>query len=188
MISDSLKIKCSGDVYYPREDSDLLAEAVEKHAHGRTLDLGTGSGMQGIVAAKKGCDVTFADIDAEAIKCAKENAEANGVGGTFVKSNMFSNIRGKFDTIIFNPPYVPSGPLGRMKEKRIYRALDGGRRGRELIDSFLERYKSFLNRNGIALLLESRQNRYVNDASRQDAQMILKKHYFFEDLVVLLLH
>ncbi len=75
-----------------------------------------------------------------------------------------------------------------MKEKKIYRAVDGGKRGRELIDSFLGKYKGFLNKDGIALLLESRQNRYKDDASRQDAQVALKKHYFFEDLVVLLLH
>ena len=165
-----------------------MAEVVEDKARGRVLDLGTGSGIQGIVAAKKGCDVTFADIDDEAIACAKENAKANGVSGAFVKSDMFSSITGRFDTIIFNPPYVPSKPLGRMKENRLCRALDGGKMGRELIDPFLEKYRGFLDEGGIALLLESRHNRYEDDVSRQGAQIVLKKHYFFEDLVVLLLH
>lgn len=186
LIADRLTIRCRGDVYYPREDSIAMAEAVEEMAHGRALDLGTGSGIQGIVAAVKGCDVTFADIDDEAIKCAKENAEANGVGGEFVKSDMFSDIKGRFDTIIFNPPYTKSKPLKQMDEKHIVRALYGGKYGRELIEKFISGYKEHLAYGGIALLLESSINGYEGDIMRHNAAVVVNKHYFFEDLVVLL--
>jgi release factor glutamine methyltransferase len=188
LIADTLTLKCKNDVYFPREDSFLLAEAVEKHTRGKVLDLGTGSGIQGIVAAKKGCDVTFSDIDTEAIKCAEENAKTNGVNGRFLKSDMFSNITGAFDAIIFNPPYLPSKPIQSMKENKIQRALDGGKEGRELIESFLEKYKGFLDKGGIALLLESGHNHYEKDIATKGAQLLFKKHYFFEDLVVLLLY
>lgn len=187
LIAEKLELKCSGDVYFPREDSFLLAEAVEKHAAGKVLDIGTGSGIQGIVAAKNGCSVLFSDIDDEAIKCAKENARANGVAGTFVRSDIFSNIKGKFNTIIFNPPYLPSKPLAVMEKKDVQTALDGGKDGRELIDLFLEGYGRFLERDGIALLLESSHNLYENDAIKYGAQILMKRHYFFEDLAVLLL-
>ena len=47
-------IRDHADVYYPREDSFLLAKSVEKMARGDALDLGTGSGIQGITAALDG--------------------------------------------------------------------------------------------------------------------------------------
>lgn len=182
----NLQVKERDGVYEPREDSLLLAEAVDRYAYGKVLDLGTGSGIQGIVAAKKGCNVTFADIDPNALNCAAENAKANGVKGEFLNSDMFSSLRGKFDTIIFNPPYLPSAALSRTR-KRHY-ALDGGLRGREFIDKFLKEYKNFLNENGAALLIESGLNNYESDVTEQGAMIVAKTHYFFEDIVVLLLH
>lgn len=173
-------IKAAEGVYYPREDSYLLAKAVEKYAFGDVLDIGTGSGIQGITAAKKGCKVTFADTEQRALDSAMKNAAANSVSGTFIKSNMFYNVSGIFDTIVFNPPYLPSG-----KTKDV--ALDGGKEGREFIERFLIGYREHLKPNGIALLLESSFNDYEYDMKLQNAELVEKDHYFFEDLVVLLL-
>src|SRR5271168_2996050 len=117
-LSD-LKLKLCKDVYEPREDSYMLANVVSEHAFGRVLDIGTGSGIQGITAAKRGCSVTFLDIDPKAVDCAKSNANLNNIRGNFICSDMFDKINEKFDTIIFNPPYVAS------KEK-LHLALDGG--------------------------------------------------------------
>jgi release factor glutamine methyltransferase len=179
MEIDNLTIKSQKNVYYPREDSYLLAKAVEKHAFGKTLDLGTGTGILGIVAAKKGCEVTFADINPDAISCAKENAKLNNVKGEFVVSDMFSKINGKFDTIIFNPPYLPSEEIKDI-------ALDGGEFGRELIEKFIKSYKQHVNDKHVVLLLESLFNKYEEDVKKLNAKLISKEHYFFEDLVVLL--
>jgi len=167
---------CEG-VYGPREDSDLLAGVVETHAHGDVLDLGTGSGIQGITAALKGCRVTFADIDGNAIEAAKKNAQLNGVKGDFVISNLFANIGGSFDTIIFNPPYLPS-------EGKKEIALDGGKDGREIVERFLRDYKSHLKPGGLVLLLESSFSGYEKEIAN-GAKVLAKSHYFFEDLVVL---
>jgi release factor glutamine methyltransferase len=164
-------------VYFPREDSYLLAEVVKSLARGKVLDLGTGSGIQGITAALKGCDVTFADIDPKAVAAAKQNAKGNGVTGRFVVSDLFARVEGRFDTIVFNPPYLPSS-------KKIVASLDGGIKGRELIDRFLEGYKGHLEPNGVALLLESSLNGYEKEV-RVGAKVIKRAHYFFEDLVVL---
>ncbi len=170
-------IKAHDGVYYPREDSNMLARIVEKRASGDVLDLGTGSGIQGITAALNGCTVTFSDIDENAVSVARQNAKLNGINGIFVFSDLFSNIKGRFDTIIFNPPYLPSD---RIKEK----ALDGGKRGRELIERFLSEYKQHLKPGGIALLVESSFSGYQKDVG-SGAKVIAKAHYFFEDLVVL---
>ncbi len=185
---DKAKIIACNGVYEPREDSYLLAEAVEKHARGNVLDLGTGSGIQGITAALKGCPVTFSDVQSAALECARRNAEANSVleRAKFVKSDMFSSLHEKFDTIVFNPPYLPSGE-GVEEEGPPDASLDGGRHGRRLIDIFLRDFRDFLAPGGIALLLESSLNSYEKDVASEKAKIVGKAHYSFEDIVVLLI-
>lgn len=172
-----VRIADTAGVYYPREDSHLLAGVVEKLAHGDVLDIGTGSGIQGITAALKGCTVTFADVDRRAISAAKANARANKVTGDFVVSDIFSRIEGRFDVIIFNPPYLPASENREL-------ALDGGKDGRELVERFLKSYRGHLKPKGFALLLESTFSGYQKEVDA-GAKILAKAHYFFEDLVVL---
>jgi release factor glutamine methyltransferase len=183
MIYDKLEMQSSEGVYEPAEDSYLLAEEVEKYAYGRVLDLGTGTGLQGIVAAVKGCDVVFADIDENALECARWNCTLNRVEGKFIRTDMFSGLAGmSFDTIIFNPPYLPgkTGKAGAL-------ALDGGPDGRRLIDKFLLSYDNFLSETGIALIVESSLNRYEKDIG-PGREVISKMHVSFEDIVVIRLN
>lgn len=184
-MNDYPKIANLKGVYVPREDSFLLADAVEKYAFGKVLDIGTGTGILGIIAARKGCEVTFADIDDGAIRCAKANAKANLVGGDFVISDMFSNIDGLFNTIIFNPPYLDSEALEKLKCRDL--ALDGGEGGRELIDLFLSQYKNHLLKKNIVLLLESSLNGYENDVRALNAELVGTAELFFETIAVLML-
>ncbi len=179
MDPKALELNLCKGVYEPREDSYLLARAVQKHAFGKVLDLGTGTGIQGITAALKGCDVTFADIDKNAIGCAKTNAKLNGVDGLFLLSDLFGGIKDKFNTIIFNPPYLESKELKDI-------ALDGGPKGRLVMDRFLGVYRKYLLDDHVVLLLESSINEYEKDVERLNARIAGKDHYFFEDLVVLL--
>ncbi len=177
------ELKTLPNVYEPLEDSYLLAGIAEKKAFGKVLDMGTGSGIQGIMAAKNGCDVTFADIDKNAIKCARLNAELSKVKGRFVVTDLFENIEGKFNTIIFNPPYITSDPLHKVNKVNF--ALDGGFEGREVIDRFLESYKDYLLPKHTVLMVESSQNDYMKDVKRLNAKIMGKTHMFFEDIVVL---
>lgn len=156
----------------------MLESAVHAYAYGSVLDMGTGTGIQGIAAAMKGCDVTFSDLDKRALECAKGNAAANGVHGRFVLSDMFDDIDGSFDTIIFNPPYL----VGTSNDI----ALDGGENGRRCIDGFIESYRDHVNDKHKVLLLESSFNMYEKDVKRLGATVVAKEHYFFEDIVVLL--
>jgi release factor glutamine methyltransferase len=174
---------CEG-VYGPREDSFLLADAVGEYGLGRMLDLGSGTGIVGITAALKGCEVTFADISGEAIECSKKNASANNVAGSFVISDMFSKVGGKFNTIAFNPPYLPSRGRENVLEDR---ALDGGAGGRELIDRFLCGFRKHILGDHAVLLLESSLNGYKDDADLFEAEIVARKRMFFEELVVLLI-
>ena len=132
-------------IYEPAEDSHLLAEAVKKYAFGNVLDVGTGSGIQAETALKnkKVKSVTATDIN----KNCKKNLSSSI---KFIHSNLFQKIpKQKFDTIIFNPPYLPQDK--GIEDSRIY----GGKKGYEIIERLLNNCSSYLAENGIILLLFS---------------------------------
>lgn len=146
----------SDTVYIPEEDSFLLAGCVKRYAKGRVLDLGCGSGIQGITALnnKNVIEVTFSDINPKALKYAKdgltEENNSKSKKTNFIHSDLFNNIKESYDTIIFNPPYLPDDELD--EEKLI---TTGGKHGYELTETFLEQAKSHLNIDGQILLLFS---------------------------------
>ncbi len=179
-LYEKIRLVEKEQVYPALEDSQLLAKAVEDYAFGKVLDLGTGSGIQGIIAGLRNCTVTFADIDDNALAAAKMNAKLNEVKGKFLKTDIFSNVKGKYNTIIFNPPYLPTGETNRR-----HIALDGGADGRELIDRFLKEYKKHVESVHVVLMLESSLNGFEKDAEKLKADIVGRTHYFFEDLVVL---
>lgn len=134
-------------VYYPREDSLLLAKILEKEPlKGRYLDMGCGSGFLAILMAKS-ADVTAVDINKEAIKATKENAEKNNVKIKAFVSDLFSFVDESFDLIVFNPPYLPT--------KDESEQWSGGKSGREVIEKFVHQAGNHLEKNGKILLLIS---------------------------------
>ncbi len=140
-------------VYEPQEDSYLLEGIVKKYAKGRVLDIGTGSGLLAEAAARVNLvkSVVAADIDRDAVNYAAANvAKSLKNRIKFLQSDLFANIKHQsFDTIIFNPPYLPSDA------NYPDTALDGGKRGYELIERFFENVNEFLGDNGSVLLLFS---------------------------------
>ncbi|MCC8150979.1 MAG: peptide chain release factor N(5)-glutamine methyltransferase [Lachnospiraceae bacterium] len=99
------------------------------------LDLCTGSGCIAISLKSffRHAFVCGTDISAEALKLAGLNAAANRVDITFIESDLFSDVSGKFHMIVSNPPYIPSAEIpALMPEVRDYEphlALDGDRDG-----------------------------------------------------------
>ncbi|MFC1691649.1 HemK2/MTQ2 family protein methyltransferase [Nanoarchaeota archaeon] len=141
-------------LYEPREDSFLLQKEVSKYATGDVLDIGTGTGVQAFEALKQKRvkSVIGVDLNPEAIKyCKKEkNNLRTKKEISFLKSDLFSKLKNKkFDTIIFNPPYLPADP------KYPDKALDGGKKGYEIIERFIEDSNPHLNEKGIVLVLFS---------------------------------
>lgn len=177
------KLQIHRGVYKPLGDSAMLGHAVERHAFGRMLDLGTGTGIQGIIGALKGCDVTFADINPEAVRCARENAKLNGVTGHFIVSDMFKNIKGRFNTISIDPPFLRSRPVSSGVTDP---SFDGGVNGREVIDMFLDSYKKHALKEHTVLMVGSYLTHFENDLRELDGEVVERVHYpLLGDYVVL---
>jgi len=142
------------DIYRPREDSFLLQSCIPKKLKGKdVLEIGTGSGIQAITAAKFGAEVTATDINLNALSAARENASANGVTIKFVKSDIFSNVKGKFDLIINNPPYLPEDNFDEIVgPSRMY---SGGKNGRDFIEKFVSQVSKHLKPKGKILMVMS---------------------------------
>ncbi len=139
------------NTYCPQEDSLLIAKMVEiaGMAGKKCLDMGCGSGFLAIIMTQKGAIVTAADINKEVIDTTARNAEMNNANMNIVQSDLFEKIDGRFDLIVFNPPYLP------VDDKYTHESYDGGKTGREIIERFLKEAKKYLNNDGNILLLIS---------------------------------
>jgi len=145
------------NVYEPAEDSFLFAENLNVHKSETVLDLGTGCGILGILAAKRASAVVSVDINPFAISCAKENAKLNDLQSKiyYVQGDLFTplNVSFKFDLVIFNAPYLPANE--EEMESWIGRAWAGGSTGRQIIDCFITEAPKYLKDKGKVLLMQS---------------------------------
>jgi len=76
------------------------------------LDMGTGSGVQAILAAPNARRVLAVDVNPEAVRCARINAARNGVADRIEirRSDLFADVSGRFDLILFDPPFRWTAP------------------------------------------------------------------------------
>jgi release factor glutamine methyltransferase len=112
--------------------SHLLGHAVlaEVRPADRVLDMGTGSGVNAILAARTARSVVAVDINPSAIGAARANARRNGVADRVEvrHSDVFSDVDGEFDLIVFDPPFrwfTPRDRLEMAMSDEDYRALTG---------------------------------------------------------------
>lgn len=165
-------------IYEPKEDSFLLQKFVKKYAKGKVLDVGTGSGIQARTAKENTSNVLAVDINPEAVEAAKNAGIKARV------SDLFSKVRGKFDLIIFNPPYLPEEELEDEESKRI---TTGGKKGNEVLERFLKEAKDHLEKDGIILLVISSltpKAEYLFNKYKYKFELLEKEHVFFEDIIV----
>jgi release factor glutamine methyltransferase len=94
-------------VFPPTPMSDLLGHAVleEVDAKDRVLDMGTGSGINAILAARSSPEVLGVDINPLTVAAARHNAKRKGVRAEFAVSDVFANVSGTFDLMIIAPPF-----------------------------------------------------------------------------------
>jgi release factor glutamine methyltransferase len=145
------------NVYAPAEDSFLFAENLKVTEGEHVLDLGTGCGILGILAARKASEVVAVDVNPYAVRCAKRNAVFNGVRGkmAFIQGDLFTSLKEEeaFDLILFNAPYLPSEE--GEADSWLGSAWAGGTTGRQVIDRFIIQAPGHLKRTGRILLMQS---------------------------------
>jgi len=181
------------NVYEPAEDSFLFAETLYLKTGARVLDMGTGSGILGVLAAKEASEVVAVDVNPHAIHCAKQNATRNSVHGkmAFLQGDLFTplNNAAKFDLILFNAPYLPS-EQGE-EESWLGRAWAGGIAGRQVIDRFISQAPNHLKKEGEILLMQSNladveATHRAFEARGMNAAVVAREDLpFFETLVLL---
>ncbi|MCW4046284.1 MAG: class I SAM-dependent methyltransferase [Candidatus Bathyarchaeota archaeon] len=145
------------NVYEPAEDSFLFAENLAVDEGDWVLDMGTGCGILGILAAARARVVVAVDVNPYAVRCARDNAEVNNVRGNidFVRSDLFTGFSeaAKFDVVLFNAPYLPTEP--NEGASWLERSWAGGPAGRQIIDRFIDEVPVHLKRRGRILLMQS---------------------------------
>ncbi len=108
----SCRVNTVPEVFHPTlfHSTRILASEITKlQLKGKKiLDMGTGTGAIGLIAARQGACTTAADINLSAVQLSKENARLNSIEMNIVYSNLFSSLDGqKYDGIFFNIPFYP---------------------------------------------------------------------------------
>ena len=182
-------------VYEPAEDSFLLA-TYASGLSGSILEVGCGSGIVSLSAAQANPRnlVIGVDINPSAVKCAAENARANGIANAvFLKSDLFSEVPAgqKFDSILFNPPYLPTTRRERLLSPEENAAYDGGASGLNVFKRFISGAPAHMSDGGkVAVIATSLGNGVEKtlallEARVGSAQILAEEKFFFEKLALI---
>jgi len=175
-------------VYSPAEDSDLISGVIKKEISKlknkskiNFLEIGSGSGINLETAKSSGIkkeNIFSVDINSKAVKKCKD------LGFNCLKSDLFEKVKGKYDLIVFNPPYLPEDKTNfESEESKLI--TTGGKKGDEIILRFLGQAKNFLSPSGKIFLLTSSLTPKINFIKLGYKSKILKKkNLFFEKLFV----
>ena len=144
------------DVLCPRQDTEvLIEEAIKRIRPGSSiLDMCTGSGciILTLLHFVKDCKGTAADLSEKALAVAVQNAKKLEKECTFIHSDLFENIEGRYDVIVSNPPYIATKeiealePEVRDMEPRM--ALDGMEDGLFFYRKIVSASVQYLNPDG----------------------------------------
>lgn len=147
------------DVLIPRQDTEILVEEAEKRLLPGmlVLDLCTGSGCILLSLLKEhSIKGIGSDISDAALKVAEENRKRLKRQATWIRSDLFSEIGGRFDMIVSNPPYIAADVLRELEPEVIdhepVTALDGGNKGMEILSRIISEAPDHLYSGGWLLV------------------------------------
>ena len=182
-LDQTIDIDVIDEVYNPSDDSYLLLRVIDPKPGESMLELGPGTGLISMHAAKAGAIVTAADINPHAIECTRRNAAANGVRIETVISDLFQNVKGNFDIIAFNPPYLPGSTR---TTSWIEKSWSGGEDGAEVALKFLQEAWKHLTPGGRIYMILSSVGGLMSVVraarERYESVMLEEHHMFFESI------
>lgn len=152
-----LTFKVNENVLIPRQDTELLVENVADclgNGKRTVLDMCTGSGCIAVSIDRlsKDSKVTAVDISEKALEVAQENNRFNNANVTFIQSDLFTNVTGRYDIIVSNPPYIRTDEIPKLMEEvkshEPVMALDGMEDGLYFYKKICNEASDYLNDNG----------------------------------------
>lgn len=188
-------------VLIPRFETELLVEKTIKYINKLfgdksvdIIDIGTGSGCIAITLKKElDANVTAVDVSRDAIGVAKSNAIKNDVAIDFILSDVFSNVSGKFDVIISNPPYIREDEKIEdiVKDNEPHLALYAKDNGLYFYDNILKNARRYLkNKFLIAFEIGCEQGASVKNLAYKylrDIDVLIEKDYSGKDRFVFIM-
>ena len=157
------KFKVTSDVLSPRmETEELIYKVIEyvkksEKNNLKILDLCTGSGVIAITLKKEledyPVEIIASDVSVAALNIAKENANTNKAEVSFIQSDIFENIKDKFDIIVSNPPYIDYKDRTTMQDNVLnydpHLALFAEEEGMYFYRRIIEEAKEHLTQDGV---------------------------------------
>ena len=157
-----LTFAVNNKVLVPRQDTEVLVEEVMRNLHDgmRILDMCTGSGciLLSLLQYSNDCTGVGVDLSTDALAVARGNYERirqqkPEMEASFLESDLFTKVEGRYDIIVSNPPYIRSDVIPNlMPEVRDYEpmmALDGTKDGLFFYREITKKAKDYLNRGGM---------------------------------------
>ena len=152
-----LEFLVNENVLVPRADTETLVEEVLKDLHDgmRVLDMCTGSGciLLSLLKFSNDCEGVGVDISEKALEVARKNSEALHIDATFIQSDLFENVEGKFDILVSNPPYIRTCEIEELmpevRDHDPFIALNGHETGVFFYEKIVSKAHEFLNRGGL---------------------------------------
>lgn len=141
-------------IYPAREDSLLLVPFARVPRGTSLLEIGAGSGIAALTAARSGARVVATDRNPHALQRLRAAAGAEGLDLETVRTDLARGL-GRFDRILANPPYLPTLPSERDPDRWHNLALDGGPDGTTTTDRVVEQFSEHLAPHASAYLVGS---------------------------------
>jgi len=166
-------------IYPVREDTLLVKRNLQKQQlEGKKfLEIGTGNGEISLTAAKKQAKVTATDINPEAVKHTRKRFKQSNLDGKFFESDLFQKVEGKYDLIVFNPPYL-KGEKG-IGDEEMWR---GGETGLEIVEKFLDTAVDYLSDGGTVWVVLSSKTDFGRMVNQYNLTEIDSVKVWFEEI------
>ncbi|MDO1449338.1 50S ribosomal protein L11 methyltransferase [Rhodocytophaga aerolata] len=133
-------------VFAPSPNGSFYANTLGIYPQERVIDIGTGSGVLAIYAAKKGAIVSATDIEVPAVELARRNAQLNGVPVEVRLGSLFGDFDGPFEVIIANLPNEIVPPVyAHQLGQQLADTFDGGESGNRFILELLDKAKTYMH-------------------------------------------